>query len=122
MNYAIIVASVLLNALAQLFLKRGMIAIGEVSLALPSLLSLVVKAATNIPVLCGMASYAVSILLWMVVLSRVNVSLAYPFSGIGYVFTTVFAYFIFHEPLTAQKIAGILVICVGIAILGTSRG
>ena len=121
-NYLLIVVSVLLNASAQLFIKRGMTTIGMISINVSSLLSLVLNAATNIPILLGMASYAVSILLWMVVLSRVNVSLAYPFLSIGYVFTVVFAFAFFNEPLTIQKLAGIVVICAGIVILSTSRG
>ena len=121
-NFFLIIISVLLNASAQLFIKRGMTAIGSISLDAGSLVSLLFKAATNIPILLGMASYAVSILLWMVVLSRVNVSLAYPFLSIGYIFTAVFACAFFNEPLTMQKAAGIVVICVGIVILSTSKG
>ena len=121
-NYILIIISVLLNASAQLFIKRGMMAIGTISLDASSLVTLIFKATTSIPILLGMASYAVSILLWMVVLSRINVSLAYPFLSVGYVFTAVFAYAFFNEPLTIQKVLGILVICAGIVILSTSKG
>lgn len=121
-DYILIVVSVLLNASAQLFIKRGMTSIGSVSFDFGSLFSLIIKAITNTPIMLGMASYAVSILLWMVVLSRVNVSVAYPLLSIGYIFTAVMAYFLFNEPFTVQKITGIFVICFGVFLLTYSKG
>lgn len=121
-NYLLIIVSVLLNASAQLFIKRGMITIGSVTLSANGVSSLALKAITNMPIIMGMLAYAVSILLWMIVLSRVNVSIAYPFLSIGYIFTAILAFFLFNEPFTVQKILGILIICVGVILLTHSRG
>lgn len=121
-NYLLIIVSVLLNASAQLFIKRGMTTIGSVTLSANGISSLALKAITNMPIIMGMLAYAVSILLWMIVLSRVNVSIAYPFLSIGYIFTAVFAFFLFNEPFTVQKILGILIICLGVILLTHSRG
>ncbi|MCL1888918.1 MAG: EamA family transporter [Desulfovibrionaceae bacterium] len=121
MNYLLIIFSVLLNASAQLFIKEGMSRIGRVSMSPGDLLFLVGKAVVSPPIIMGMGAYAASIVIWMVVLSRVNVSLAYPFLSIGYIVTAVLAYFLFNEPLGAQKIVGILVICTGIVILSSGR-
>lgn len=76
---------------------------------------------TNMYLLSGMFSYGISIILWMIVLSKVNVSLAYPFLSVGYVVTAVLAYLIFKEPLTVQKIFGIAIICLGVVILTYSK-
>ena len=121
-NYLLIIVSVLLNASAQLFIKRGMTTIGSVTLSANGISSLALKAITNMPIIMGMLAYAVSILLWMIVLSRVNVSIAYPFLSIGYIFTAILAFFLFNEPFTVQKILGILIICVGVILLTHSRG
>ena len=76
---------------------------------------------SNIYILSGIFSYALSLILWMIVLSKVNVSLAYPFSSIGFIITTFLAYLIFKEPLTVQKILGISIICLGVVILTYSK-
>ena len=116
-NMLIIVISVLLNAFAQLFIRKGMLLIGSQTLNIQNIVSLCFKVLTNIFLLSGMTCYAISILLWMVVLSRVNVSVAYPLLSIGYIVTAIMAYFLFGETLTLQKVAGIIVICIGVWLL-----
>ncbi len=116
-NILLILFSVSLNALAQLFIRQGMLQIGKVSLKLDQLWYMAWRSLTNWYLLGGMLCYAVSIITWMVVLSRVNVSLAYPFLSVGYIITAVLAYFILNEPLTLQKMIGIAVICLGVIIL-----
>ena len=116
-NMLIIVISVLLNAFAQLFIRKGMLLIGCLTLNIQNIVSLCFKVLTNIFLLSGMTCYAISILLWMVVLSRVNVSVAYPLLSIGYIVTAIMAYFLFGETLTLQKVAGIIVICIGVWLL-----
>lgn len=116
-NMLIIVISVLLNAFAQLFIRKGMLLIGSLTLNIQNIVSLCFKVLTNIFLLSGMTCYAISILLWMVVLSRVNVSVAYPLLSIGYIVTAIMAYFLFGETLTLQKVAGIIVICIGVWLL-----
>ncbi len=119
-NILLILFSVSLNALAQLFIRQGMLQIGKVSLKLDQLWYMAWRSLTNWYLLGGMLCYAVSIITWMVVLSKVNVSLAYPFLSIGYIITAILAYFILNEPLTLQKMIGIAVICLGVIILTCS--
>ncbi len=65
----------------------------------------------------GLACYAVSILLWMAVLSRVEVSSAYPLTSIGFVITAAVGFFFLGETLTSAKIAGIVLICAGLVFI-----
>jgi multidrug transporter EmrE-like cation transporter len=58
-----------------------------------------------------------SVALWLLVLSRVEVGLAYPMLSIGYVVNAVAAWWLFGEELTATRIAGIVVICFGVWLL-----
>ena len=120
-NILLILSSVFLNACAQLFIRQGMLKLGNISMRLNELWNMIIQSFSNIYIWAGMISYAVSILLWMVVLSKINVSLAYPFLSIGYIITAVIAYFVFGEPLTAQKIIGIAIICVGVVVLTYSK-
>jgi len=120
-NIVLILLSVSLNAFAQLFIRQGMLKMGNIALKMDALWNMTVQAISNVYIWAGMLSYAISIFLWMVVLSKVNVSLAYPFLSIGYILTAIIAYFVFGEPLTWQKIAGILIICVGVIVLTYSK-
>ncbi len=120
-NILLILSSVALNALAQLFIRQGMLKIGSVSLEIGQLWNMCISFFSNLYLWGGMLCYAVSIILWMVVLSKVNVSLAYPFLSVGYIITAVMAYFFLNEPLTLQKCIGIAVICLGVIILTYSK-
>ena len=75
-NILLILSSVALNALAQLFIRQGMLKVGVVSLKLEQMWNMIQEFFTNLYLWSGILCYAVSIILWMVVLSKVNVSLA----------------------------------------------
>ena len=120
-NILLILSSVILNAFAQLFIRQGMLKLGKISMTIDQLWHMILQSITNLYIWAGMMSYAISILLWMVVLSKVNVSLAYPFLSIGYIVTTIIAYFAFGEPITVQKVMGIAIICLGVIVLTYSK-
>lgn len=117
-NVLMILCSVLLNAIAQLLIRKGMLAIGTVGVA--NFAQNIGAMITNVWLWGAMISYAVSILLWMSVLSKVEVSFAYPFLSIGYVFAAVVGYMLFNENLSVTRIAGIIVICIGVILISRS--
>jgi len=118
MNYVLIISSVLLNCLAQVFMRKGMLVVGQVSIA--SLVNHAVDMFLNLWLWGAIACYGVSILLWMIVLSRVQVSFAYPFLSIGYIVAAILGYLWMGETLDVYKISGILIICLGIIVLSRS--
>jgi drug/metabolite transporter (DMT)-like permease len=71
-------------------------------------------------VLVGFALIFGAAVLWLVVISRVNLSLAYPVLALGYVITVVASRLFLSEPLTWQKVAGSLVICLGVGLVSWS--
>ena len=113
----IILFGVLLNAIAQLALKQGMRQIGEFEFALVNALPVGWQVGTNPFVALGLLCYVVSVGVWILVLSRVEVSLAYPMLSIGYVVNALAAWWLFGENLTPTRIAGIAVICFGVWLL-----
>lgn len=116
-NFILILIGVLLNAGAQLLLKKGMLIIGSVQMSSTVLLSLLPKLITNGYIWGGLSSYVVSVLIWLIVLSRVEVSYAYPFLSIGYIVTAFIGYYFLGESMSAYKVSGIFVICLGIVLL-----
>lgn len=118
MNIVLILLSVLLNCAAQLLIRKGMLVEGEVGMQ--NMLSHVGSMITNLWLWGAMLCYALSILLWMSVLSKVEVSYAYPFLSVGYVVSAVAGYALFNENLSPVRIAGIIVICVGVILISRS--
>ena len=116
-NISLIVFSVSLNALAQIFLKKGMTLVGYVDTDLNSLWSMLPKF-INYFIFLGMLCYSISIFSWLIVLSRVDVSFAYPFLSLGYILTTVIAYAYLNEEMSYNKVVGISAIVLGTIILG----
>lgn len=116
----VILISVLLNCAAQLFIKKGMIMVGEVTGGLQGFLSLLPAMASNLFLWVSVFCYALSMVLWLVVLSRVDVSYAYPFLSIGYILAAAVGYFVFHEAVSLTRVAGILVICIGVILISGS--
>ena len=115
--WCLLLSGVFLNACAQLFLKFGMERIGEFSFTLANLWPIGWKVATNYFVILGLLCYVVSVLVWLMVLSRVPVGVAYPMVSIGYIITAVAGYFLLGEILTATRIAGIFVIILGVYLV-----
>lgn len=121
-NLLLIVSSVSLNVGAQVLLKKSVLGLGEFGLEVsgPQLAKMVLALGTNIYLWLALFAYALSLGLWIVTLSRVNLSIAYPFQSLGYVLATCAGYFLFHEPLTYLKLFGISVIMLGVLLLALS--
>lgn len=119
-SFALIVTGVLLNAAAQLMLKAGADRVGPIALDGASLLGAARVLAVSPPIAGGLLCYVVSVAVWIVALSRVEVSVAYPMLSIGYIVNAFGAWLLFGEALTAARVTGILVIMLGIWILAGS--
>jgi len=110
----LILLGVLLNAAAQLFLKEGMRRIGHFDFVWSNLIPIAVQVAGNIFILGGLLCYVVSVAVWLLVLSRVEVSYAYPLLSVGYIVNAVAGYYLFQENLSITRISGIVIICIGV--------
>lgn len=115
----LIVFSVMLAALGQMLLKQGMLKVGRIS-SIASAPSMILTALLNPLVLAGLAVFGISALSWLVVLSRVKLSIAYPMVSLGYVAVVFFSWFIFEESVKPITIAGCLTIALGVFLI--SRG
>ena len=118
--FALVLTGVLLNAAAQLLLKAGTNAVGHFAFRLDNLVPVGLKLAFEPHIMGGMACYAVSLVVWIMALSRAPVSIAYPMLSIGYVINAFIAYFWFGEPLASQKLLGIGIIVIGVWLVAKS--
>ena len=117
LSFFFILISVSFTVVAQLLLKQGM-STETARLSLnDGFISAFTYIVTNIYVISGIVAYALSMLFWLGVLSRVDVSRAYPFVGLGIVGTMFCAYFFLGEPLTIPKVLGTILIVSGIIVV-----
>lgn len=118
--FALILTGVILNAAGQLLLKAGTNAVGHFEFHLDNVLPIGLKLAFNPFILSGMVAYGVSLVVWIMALSRVPVSIAYPMLSIGYVINAFIAWHWFGEALSAQKLLGIGCIVLGVYVITRS--
>ncbi|HEX5094114.1 MAG TPA: SMR family transporter [Burkholderiales bacterium] len=120
LSFALVLAGVLLNAAAQLLLKAGTNAVGHFEFSSANVIPVGLRLALEPHILGGVACYVVSLVVWIMALSRVEVSIAYPMLSIGYVLNAVAAWYLFGESLTALRMAGIGFIVVGVFLVARS--
>ncbi len=116
----LILSGVALNAAAQLLLRQGMLTVGTFSLDGGSLWQVLPRIALNPWVIAGLASYVMSVGLWLIVLSRVEVSVAYPMVSLGYVITVLLARVLFNEAVSWQRLLGVFIIICGVWLVARS--
>ncbi len=119
-TFAFIFTGVLLNAAAQLLLKAGVNAVGIITIERSTLLVTALRVLTQWPVLAGLTLYVVSVGVWIVGLSRVDVSIAYPMLSLGYVVNALAAWWLFGEMIGPLRVCGILLILAGVFLIARS--
>lgn len=117
-----ILFTVMTNAAAQLMLKHGMMQLGPLSFANVNPIMKILTIVFSPWVFAGLFTFVISMASHLFVLSKVELSFAYPFLSLAYVAVAVFAYFIFKEDLNAYRIAGIAFICIGTILIAQSGG
>lgn len=120
LSFSLILSGVLLNAAAQLLLKAGTNAVGHFEFSSANIVPVGLRLALEPFILGGVACYVVSLVVWIMALSRVEVSIAYPMLSIGYVINAVAAWYLFGESLTAMRLTGIGFIVVGVFLVARS--
>jgi multidrug transporter EmrE-like cation transporter len=118
-NVVLVLFAVALAAVGQVMLKHGMQV--ATSRAAATRGSLVISAATSAWVLLGLVVFAVSAVAWLAVLSRVPLSLAYPFNALGYLGILTASILVLHERASLLTWAGSVLVVTGLVIVVLSR-
>ena len=118
--FAFLMTGVILNAGAQLLLKAGTNALGVITLTRENWWDMFCRMGTQGHFVAGVACYMVSLVVWIMGLSRVPVSLAYPMLSLGYVINAVAAHYVFGEVVSVTRWLGIGFIIVGVWLVARS--
>lgn len=120
-SLALLLISVIFAIAGQLTLKAAMEEVGRIGAREVSNAGDTVMRAVKEPRLwIGLVLFGISALFWLVVLSRVPLSVAYPFVGVSYILIVAFSRFFLHEHVPTLRWIGVLIVAVGIAIVGLS--
>jgi multidrug transporter EmrE-like cation transporter len=120
LSFSLVLTGVILNAAAQLLLKAGTNAVGRFEFSAANALPVGLKLAFEPHILGGIACYVVSVVIWIMALSRVEVSIAYPMLSIGYILNALAAWYLFSEAVTPMRMVGIGIIIVGVYVVARS--
>lgn len=116
----IAILSIALSVMAQFSLKAGMSGEGvKEMLAQPKSVMTLVNILMDKHVLGGFLLYGLGAVVWLGVLSKWDVSKAYPLVGLGFVFT-VFIGYLLGEQVTLPRVIGVALICAGVFLVGRS--
>jgi drug/metabolite transporter (DMT)-like permease len=117
-TFSLVLVSVLLSSVAQIVLKEGMSSVGvQLAGAQGVNMRMAIAIALNLKVLSGLLIYFASAGVWLFVLARIAVGLAYPFVGLGFVVTMLLAWLIRGETPSLAQIIGTLTICLGVIVM-----
>ncbi|OED43402.1 transporter [Chromatiales bacterium (ex Bugula neritina AB1)] len=116
----LILFTVLTNFLSQIMLKKGMTQISIGSLNSNNIFNAIPSIILNVFVLGGLFVMVVSMASHLLVLSKVDISFAYPFLGLSFVLVTLWGHLVLSEPLSLYKVAGVTFIVLGVALVAKS--
>ncbi|MGO8756094.1 MAG: EamA family transporter [Gallionellaceae bacterium] len=116
-SFGLIFTGVMLNAAAQILMKAGTNAIGHFEFSIENILPVGWKLATEWHIAAALLCYALSVVIWILALSRVPVSIAFPMLSMAYVVNAVAAYYLLGEAFNPTKLVGMGVIILGVIII-----
>jgi multidrug transporter EmrE-like cation transporter len=114
LNLIAILVSILFGVSGQLLLKTGMLRVGQDS---GTLVSEYARALAQPAVWFGLICFGVSMLIWLYVLARMEMSVAFPFLGLNYVLIMIGSRVLFGETIGPAKIGGTACIVLGILLI-----
>ena len=118
--FSFLFTGVLLNAVAQLLLKAGTNVLGVITLTRDNWTGELGRMAVEPHFIGGAACYGVSLIVWILGLSRVPVSIAYPILSLGYVINAIAAHYLLGESVTLGRWIGIGFIVLGVWLVARS--
>jgi drug/metabolite transporter (DMT)-like permease len=116
-----ILVSGILGVAGQIMLKQALVSGGPLALGPETVVPLVLQLASNPLVVVGLLVYVSGTFFWLVALSRVDLSYAYPFASLNYIFILAASWVILGERPTPMRLVGVLAICLGVWTISRTR-
>lgn len=114
-EFFLLLAAVIASASAQFFLKAGALKLGKATVE--TAMSQVISIATTPELLAGLFCYAIGAVLYILLLTRVKLSVAAPSASIIYVLSVLVGYFVFNEPIVLRQMVGLGLLICGVCLV-----
>ena len=114
-----ILSAVLINVVGQIFIKKGLNSMTNLNFS-GNLFSTYINIFLSPNVMIGLCTYFISVLLWLYALSIVDLSYAFPFLALSYIMVIIGSWLFLGESISAVRLIGVLVICIGVSIVAVS--
>ena len=119
-DFLLLICNVLFTVTGQLLLKQGMLRVGRVD-ELNLVTHKLTQAFMNPFVIGGIVTYGFTTMIWLVILSRVKLSVAYPIISHGYVMSILFSWIFFKESVPRVRVLGAVIICIGVYLVASAN-
>jgi drug/metabolite transporter (DMT)-like permease len=114
-EFLLLLTSILIGVAGQFFLKLGAVKLGKVEVS--NAIDQILKIATTPELIMGLACYGLASIAYILILTRVKLSVVGPTVALSYVFSVLIGYFIFKEPLPVLRVAGLGFIMAGVIMV-----
>ena len=119
-SYLLILGTVALGATGQLCIKAGASRLEPVSPSLQGFIGLVIQVLRSPLLLLGLTFWSLGALLWIVTLSRVQLTYAYPMLSLGYVIVFAGSWILFKESVSLMRVVGAVIVVIGVILISRS--
>jgi multidrug transporter EmrE-like cation transporter len=114
-EFGLFLIAILMSVAGQWLLKAGALKLGQVNTS--NFSSHVLGILTNPELLMGLTCYGLGAIVYILVLTRVKLSVAGPAAAVVYVFTVLLGYFVFQEPIPLSRVIGLGLITCGVLLV-----
>lgn len=115
-----VLTSIGLNVLGQLAFKTEMLRFGEIAFHPSRFFQIGIQVFSRPLIVLGVFLYAVSAFFWIIAISKLELSFAYPMLSIGYVLIFFLSVWLFREPFTITRLIGTIIVCGGLILVARS--
>jgi drug/metabolite transporter (DMT)-like permease len=116
-TYVLLFVSIILTVAAQVLIKLGMTKIGVVEFSLRNFLDLIPKVFTNLYLFLGLVSLGFGFMFWLLVLSKLKLSVAIPFTSLNYILVLFFSWLFLRETISLMQFAGVVLVIFGLVLI-----
>lgn len=119
-TWILILLATVMGIISQTMMKYGMNNLGPVSLSGAKLPGIVWKIATSPLVIGGLIIYGTGTFFWLITLSRIDLSMAYPFATLSHALLFLIGWLVLRERVSPLRASGVLLVCMGMLLVAVS--
>ena len=117
----LLLTDIVLAATGQLLLKKGMLELGPIDFSLKNILTLLYAIMKSVSILVALIFYIVSFVVWLFILSKVKLTIAYPALSLIYIFVITGSWLFFKETVSVVQLVGLALIFAGFLFLSRAH-